>query len=211
MKNEQEAMESGALVGAAFTALYETVAELIVDPREIVRIAAERLTKLSYPTAQKERQAAGVIRSSEPRITELVMDGDIPGLRRLLGDIAERCRQLTMPDPVPSFQDDFRECIHLFLNSSWSINEAEAVRYFSRHGDRIGKITPSTVQLGDRVITRAECREALAKGGYSPARLAQLAEIERRRIAVDAENVERAKRGEGPIVYAGGSSGMTRY
>jgi hypothetical protein len=204
MTNKQERMEPGTLIGAAVTDAIEAVADLIVDPREYVRVElGELLKRYRYPTLEKERQAAHCLRGFLPRIEELVKFADIRSLAQVLGDLQERCRRIAIPDRVPTFHDDYRERVRGFLDMSWSIEEAEAVRHFCQPGDRIGEITPSSVKLGNREIARAEVREALAARGWLKGRLAQLAEIERNRIRVDANNRERAAKGLAPIVYTG--------
>jgi hypothetical protein len=130
---------------------------------------------------------------------KLLFDFDYAGLRRHVADMEERCRRLTAPKPTPSLQDQLREGgMNRLLAAHWSTPEADALRYFARHGDRLGVVTPSSAQLGDRTVARAEVREETGRRGWSKAHLSGYARNEE--IAIEDEAKLKQLAEHGPIV-----------
>ena len=192
--------EPGATVKAAALELQAALDWDELNPCNIPKAAAARIAALNYPTPDDERQAAHLLRQMIPRIKKLLADFDYRGARLAAADMEERCQRLTYGKPTPSFQDQLRDGgMNRLLTADWSTTEAEGLRYFAKHGDRLGAVTASSAQLGDRIVARAEVREALAKRGYSAAQLKHWARNESIAVANEKTREEMARRG-GPTL-----------
>lgn len=213
-EKHNQAPETGIVIRAALAEAEAATAAVEIDPREIPRAAYSRIARMSFPTPERERQAARIVAGHVPRINELIRNGSDRGsICREVAAMEEACRRLTIPEKAIGFQDMLRMSIGQLLNMSWSTEEAETLRYLWRDGDRLSGegITPSGVQLTNRKITRAQVRDEMAKRGWSKGVLAQHAAVEKERLRIDAENVERAKLGLGAIHYTGGEVTRSRF
>lgn len=102
----------------------------------------------------------------------------------------DRCRRLAMAKPIPSFADQLRDGgMNRLLAAYWSSAEAEGLKYFATHGDRLGAIAVSSARIGDRTVTRSQVREELARRGYSQAQLRRFSDNEA--IAIENEAIRK--------------------
>jgi hypothetical protein len=194
---------AGAFIKSVAAEFEVALDQISVDPRDLPRWAIARIVKFNYPTPERERHAAQSVRGYYPQIERLIVAGDLSGLERIVAEMEDVCRRLSIPERPKNFHEQLRELIGYFYNASWSIEETEAVRYLWRHGENLGAITPSSVKCGARTVTREEVRAEMAKRGVSHEFLREKAEIEKHRTEIDAKNVERRARGEGAIHYTG--------
>jgi hypothetical protein len=172
MNENDQIPESGTIIKAAATDCDMATAWLEIDPRELAIIVRRRIVALKFPTPEREREAAGCMRSRSKHIDGLIHDGaPLMKIYAELGTMEELCQNLTAPLPIPSFQDQIASAMHTFLNLGWATGEVEALRPFHKHGDCISDIAISGVKMGDRQITRTELHEDMRNRGWSNASL----------------------------------------
>jgi hypothetical protein len=201
-KNERpEELEAGALMGGLLAEQEATVPELKINPCELWLATMRRIGALRYPTIAQERIAVKNVRNFFPTIKQLILDFDLVGLRALAWKIEENCKKIAEPEREPDFWDDYRSCVQDFYKASWSAAEADALRYvvvvnnrFPK--DRIYEITPSSVKIGDRIVTRTQVRAELKARDWSNVQLAQFERMEQDRLRVDELNAEAIKQGK---------------
>jgi hypothetical protein len=196
MNNGQN--EPGILIGAAAADCESMLASVSTDPKDIIRGMVSRVTRLEYPTAERERQAASILQSRLTAFEELLRNGDLHGVRRLANEIETRIRLVTIPERDPSFQEERRRTMAYFLNRGWLTEETEpeTLGTYWKPGDRIGEIRAGSVKLGERTITRAQVRERMKH--YGPAVLSNSARKEEVGVSRERENEARLARGEEP-------------
>ncbi len=188
------------LIRAAVAEADAATAALSIDPRDIVRAARGRIADMTYPTPEREHQAARIVASRAKSIDELICHsgGDLTAIRRAAGEMEEACRRLTIPEKLPSFSEEIYRTHAFFQQASWSGEEIDGLKAFFHSGDRISGITISSVKLGDREVKRSDIRTML-KGLVSNAQLDQAERQEREALQLQAQNEERRTRSLGPI------------
>jgi len=198
---------SGDLIGAAAAEFEAAIAEISVDPRDIPRGAVSRIRATpSWPTLDRERQAATLVRSFLESITELIRNDDRPALRRLTADMEERCRRLAIPERNPTFAEEIERVGGILRAKSWAPEEVHGLERFWRDGDRFTEIQISSIKFGDRMVSRREVRAMLhgrRPNGHSigPCTADQVAEFEAREEAalrLEKQNQERRALGQEP-------------
>jgi hypothetical protein len=197
-EENQAQVSENTIIKAAAADCDAATARLVIDPREIVIAWRARIAELKFPTIEKEIEAARCVRMCSPRIDELIRAAaPLSKIYAELERMKETCEGLTAPVRIPSFQDQMHSAMREFLRLSWAAEEAEALRSFAKHSDRLRNITISSVTIGDREITRTQVREEMRKNGWSNAMLFQYERNEQRALA--NERAEKQLREQGGI------------
>jgi hypothetical protein len=206
--NENQTLESGTIIKAVAAECDEATARLEIDPRELALIVRGRIVALKFPNLEREREAAGCMRSRSRHIDELIHDGaPLMKIYGELGTMEELCQNLTAPIPVAGVDDQIRAAFSEFLKLSWDSAEVEGLRTFAKfakHGDHVSDITISSVKIGDREITRAQVRADMKNWGWSNAALGGYQQNEKTAHANAAVAESRRKQGSAArIVFSG--------
>jgi hypothetical protein len=136
--------------------------ELTLDPRELVRKRLEGFKLLEYPNAERQRQAAELLKGARNSICELLDNGDTKALRQLLATLTRQCDELTKPIPVPTFREYLAARVKEFQRATWTSEEIDLLVKYGTEHDRITTYDEHGVVLeSGALITRLRIREDL--------------------------------------------------
>jgi hypothetical protein len=197
MKAEEnkQASENGNIIRAAVSEADAATAAISIDPREAVQAARARIAGMTFPTLLREQQAAREVVLRSKSIDELIRNAaDLSTIRRAVAEMEEACQRLTVPEKMPSFEEERRRMQPVLRRASWSPEEIDALGRLYGSGGRINTVSITSVKVGDREILRSDIRKQLEPGAAQ--------ESERREheaLQLEAENKERRAHGQEPI------------
>jgi hypothetical protein len=193
----------------------ETAAQfdaMVLDPRELVHAALERVAALNYPCAEHEAKAAARVRELPVYLNDLLVAWDTAGVRRVLNDFEHQCRLLSLPLPMRTFHDDLAAKMPAMNKVGWLSEECEFLVHFAAGGhagqDEVTSFDASSARLkSGAVVTRKMIRDYMRPAWQLREHWEQTSEYQKlqaaEQTAIAAEARARAIRERPPVCSAG--------